>query len=58
MGIAIIKGELGAYATTRSIQNVTPKDSTRRKLFVNGDLSNVAWELIDGVYRVTYVDVG
>lgn len=58
MGVAIIKGEFGANALGRTIQNVTPKDSNRRKLFTSNDLRNVVWELQNGVYEVAYIDLG
>lgn len=58
MGIAIIKGNFGANALSRTIQNVTPKDASRRKSFTSNDLRNVIWELQDGVYKVAYIDLG
>lgn len=58
MGIAIIKGEFGANALCRTRQNVTPKDSNRRKSFTNNNLQNVVWGLQNGVYEVAYIDLG
>lgn len=58
MGIAIIKGEFGANALGRTMHNLTPKDSNRRKSFTNNDLKNTRWEEVNGVYKVAYINLG
>ena len=58
MGIAIIKGNFGANAYSRTMQNVTPKDENRRELFTDDDLRDTVWELRDGVYKVAYINLG
>lgn len=58
MGIAIIKGKPGANALGRTMHNVTPKDPNRRKSFTNDDLKDTRWEEVNGVYKVTYINLG